>query len=76
MDEQANPRAPQAINFLRAMYEAMAGGTAEQKQQLANAINVWIAPLIRNLDEAFVAGRAAGIAEAKAKARPPKGKKP
>ena len=45
-----------ALTFLRAMYESMAGGTPEQKQQLATALSLWVVPLARNLTEAYEAG--------------------
>jgi hypothetical protein len=47
-----------ALSFLRAMYESLAGGTPEQKQQLATALSLWVSPLARNFTEAFEAGAA------------------
>ena len=50
----------QAVRFLQAMFESLAIGDDEQKQQLASAMNVWIRPLACRLTEAFEAGKKAG----------------
>ena len=52
----------QAVRFLQAVFESLAIGDDEQKQQLASAMNVWIRPLACRLAEAFEAGKKAGVA--------------